>query len=84
MADIVDLKGEPLLGFDALAMALNQQAQLVANIALSSYISDDSVRAEHFARTAIELYDCKLAPLIAQMRVRLAKSNPMSDAGEIA
>lgn len=66
-------------GFDAEAMEIHRSAHGIAHIMMvSSYVSE-AVRAESYARAALAGYDRELAPLMEQLRARLARPNPFAE-----
>lgn len=79
MADIVDIKGAPVAEFDALALEAQKQAAVVSNMFVCAMAVSEAYRARHFASAGVAAFD-ELAPLVAQMRARLAQPNPFAEA----
>lgn len=66
-------------GFDADALAIHRSAHAVAHIMMVAAYVGEAARAEGYARAALAGYDRELAPLMKQLRARLARPNPFAE-----
>lgn len=65
--------------FDDLAVGLHRIAQDIATVMMVAAYVSEAARAERYARAALAGYDRELAPLMEQLRARLARPNPFAE-----